>query len=533
MGSSAMRILCIALALSVPSMLGAEVIGTLILKGPEGATQEQLKEAGKGLAERFRIAGIYRIQWIVRDSAIELKVPGGFYDQLRYSVAAIAYFPAKTVELRVLKTKNDQYSPFVESPKKPPCTLTAIRSFEHPPDSVWMPYLTLRSSIRYPFEVAAKDKLAPLLSFLQPAVPLSVPTPFVLGGTNISRWAFYELTEKRQQAFGNLELVPHETCFGLCVDGYILSWFRLFGDDSDREWRGREGNVLKFNTKYLYTHPCKGYDKHVEAICSVRLPFALNVINSDAPSPPAIRDSRVLGPDDPLAKAYRPTSHSVEAADRFIREHPNERDLCAGALLNKAALLSQMDKKKAIEVYKKAIREYGREIVPDKNANFSVDNWALFRIAKLERNIGNRAIAQQIFRMLMTSASDSNTRNSSRIEYLSTKQSHLKVSATVNVKDMKTFSLGQSIPVTITVQNQSNEGLIFKCYGQIEYQTYRLLTQSEEGEEIELAPNGKRDVPMVFKGKFTKGLVPGIYKVKALLMGIPFDTTTQDIVLRK
>lgn len=93
----------------------------------------------------------------------------------------------------------------------------------------------------------------------------------------------------------------------------------------------------------------------------------------NASAPTAARGSRMLT-DDELGKAYFQTYRSIEAAERFIREHPKERDLCAGALLNIAALQERQDKKKAIDAYQKAITDYADEIVPDKNANFTVAN---------------------------------------------------------------------------------------------------------------------------------------------------------------
>jgi len=182
------------------------------------------------------------------------------------------------------------------------------------------------------------------------------------------------------------------------------------------------------------------------------------------PSATKFRISRM--PSGALGKSYDQSCRSVEAAEEFIREHPNERDLCAGALLNIASLQARQDKKKAIGSYQKAVDEYGTEIVPAKNANFTVANWALLRIARLERDTGNRDKALGIFGTLMKS-SDFNTRTSSRIEYLSTKQSHLTVLAEVTVQGNEQFSVGDRIPVMVSVQNPSEETVVFRCYVRI------------------------------------------------------------------
>ena len=250
-------------------------------------------------------------------------------------------------------------------------------------------------------------------------------------------------------------------------------------------------------------------------------------------APAAVRCSRV--PTDELGKAYSQTYRSIEAAERFIREHPNERDLCAGASLNIAALQERQDKKKAIEAYQQAISEYADEIVPDKNANFTVANWALFRIAQLERDIGNRDKSLKIFAKLMTD-SDFNTRTSSRIEYLATKQSNLKVAAEVSVQGKGPFSLGIQIPVVVSVKNQNKEAVTFKCYARIEHRehrSYHALAPREGCEEITLEPGEVRAVPMIFTEKDTQGIEPGTYRLEASLTGIPFDTDSKALKIEK
>jgi len=237
-------------------------------------------------------------------------------------------------------------------------------------------------------------------------------------------------------------------------------------------------------------------------------------------------------PSGALGKAYFKTYRSMEAAEKFIRDHPNERDFCAGALLNIAARQARQDKNKAIASYQKAVDEYGDEIVPDKNANFTVANWALFRIARLERDIGNQEKALKIFGKLMTS-SDFNTRTSSRTEYLATKQSHLKVSARVTVQGTESFSVGQQMPIAVSVHNPTDESVTFKCYGQIEYRNYRALAPRKGCEEMTLAPGDTRNVPMVFTEKDTKGLIPAVYQLKASLSGVSFDTSSESVEIKK
>jgi len=254
---------------------------------------------------------------------------------------------------------------------------------------------------------------------------------------------------------------------------------------------------------------------------------------NNASAPAAARWSRV--PADEIGKAYSQTYRSIEAAERFIREHPEERDLCAGALLNIAALQERQDKKKAIESYEKAVADYADEIVPDKNANFTVANWALFRIARLERDIGNREKALDIFAKLMT-ASDFNTRTSSRIEYLATKQSNLKVIAKVSVQGKGPFSLGTRIPVVVSVKNPNREAATFKCYARIEHKehrSYHALAPREDCEEITLEPAEVRDISMVFTDKDTRGIEPGTYRLEASLTGIPFDTDSKSLEIAK
>jgi len=226
--------------------------------------------------------------------------------------------------------------------------------------------------------------------------------------------------------------------------------------------------------------------------------------------------------DDPHPLIYEFPMKYLRAAEKFIREYPNERDFCAGALLNIAALQARQDKKKAIETYQKAVDEYGGEIVPDKNANFTVANWALFRIARLERDVGNREKALAVFEKLMESE-DFNTRRSSRIEYLSTKQSHLQLETEVSVPKM-VFATGEDIPVSVVVRNSGKETVIFECSVRIRrnrHKTYGAISRTGEG-EITLKPGGEfRDTALFTK---KERLEPEKWVIDCSLNGIPFET---------
>jgi hypothetical protein len=243
----------------------------MTLKGPNGATQAQLEEAGRGITARCKVAGFDKIICTVREGAIELRAPDGLDDTMQFSLAALGYFPAKKVELRIL---NNIPGDYWGSPKKPPCTLADIRSFENPPDSVWMPFIYLRHTKPLKFKEAIQENLYPRLVCLEPSIPLSVPLPFIFGSDK-SRSAYYELTKDRRQAFGGIELTPKKVEFGLLIDGYLLSWFWLF--DNKISETDQQGNPIIFTEPYLYTHLCEGYDKRVEAIISVGLPFSLTV----------------------------------------------------------------------------------------------------------------------------------------------------------------------------------------------------------------------------------------------------------------
>lgn len=175
---------------------------------------------------------------------------------------------------------------------------------------------------------------------------------------------------------------------------------------------------------------------------------------------------RMLKNDDPLEPIYRESCKSIEAAEKFIRTYPNERDLCAGVLLKVAYLCDRNNEKyKAIEIYQRAINEYGEEFVPNVNAEFTVKEWALLRIGSLERDIGNRDKALEIFDNLSQS-SNYNVKRSARVSYLSIKQSHLKLKATVKLPK-KRYSPGEEIKGTIIVKNPENEAATIECFVRI------------------------------------------------------------------
>lgn len=242
----------------------------------------------------------------------------------------------------------------------------------------------------------------------------------------------------------------------------------------------------------------------------------------------------MLGPDSLLKRAYHESLRSIEAAQDFIRTHADEKDLCAGALLNMAGRYDRQGKKKeAIATYQRAIDEYADQMIPEINMAIMVKDAALFDIGKLERDIGNRDKALEIFRRLMTS-SDFHTRTGSRIEYLATKQSQLKVIAQVAVQgDRKVFSIGNRISVAVSVENPTKETVTFMCCANLEHRSYRALAPREGSEEITLAPGARREMPMVFTEIDTKGLAPGFYQLTVLLTGIPFETGSKYIEIQK
>ena len=113
--------------------------------------------------------------------------------------------------------------------------------------------------------------------------------------------------------------------------------------------------------------------------------------------PHAEHSARMRKLGTPLFNAYYRTQKSVQGCEKFISQHPDERDLCAGALLRIAQLYGrQGQRERAIETYQKAIDEYGEEIVPDVCAIFRVKDWALLRMGLLYKDMGQRDKAMEI-----------------------------------------------------------------------------------------------------------------------------------------
>jgi len=71
-----------------------------------------------------------------------------------------------------------------------------------------------------------------------------------------------------------------------------------------------------------------------------------------------------------------------------------------------------------------------------------------------------------------------------------------------------------------------------RSYARIRYNTYGGLAR-EGCDEITLAPGAKQEIPMAFSKKDTDGLTPGIYQLTASLTGIPFDTTSKSVEIKK
>ena len=226
-----------------------------------------------------------------------------------------------------------------------------------------------------------------------------------------------------------------------------------------------------------------------------------------------------------LGEAFRQTYRSPEAAERFISEHPQERDLCAGVLLNIAGRHLRKDRKKALEVYQKAITDYGIEVVPDKNCNITVADYALFRIGILKKEMGQREEALAIFGKLSESA-DFNTRRGARNAYLMTRQSGLKLKATVSVPK-RTFARGQDIPVSVTVRNPGNEDVTFQCFVQIRrsrHKSYGAIGSLAAGKEITLKPGEEFIGSFSFTGR--DRLEPESWLIDCSLNGVRCDSNS-------
>jgi hypothetical protein len=252
-------------------------------------------------------------------------------------------------------------------------------------------------------------------------------------------------------------------------------------------------------------------------------------LRESEPLPYSASARRVRMPSGTLGKDYRRAMKgSVEVAEQFILDHPTERDFCAGALLHIASLQARQDKKKAIASYQKAIDEYGEELIPNRNGPLIVADDASFKIARLECDMGNREKALATYGRLMKS-SDSNTRSRGRRKYLSLKQSHLKLKATVSVPK-KRFTRREGIPVSVRVENPGKETAVFKCFVSIKgkrSRAYGVLASINGSKEITLKPGEVFNVTYTVTEK--AGLEPAEWVIKCDLGGIPFETNSEII----
>lgn len=230
-------------------------------------------------------------------------------------------------------------------------------------------------------------------------------------------------------------------------------------------------------------------------------------------------------------KAYNKAYNSVEGCEKFIGQYPDERDLCAGALLRIAQLYGrQGQRERAIETYQKAIDEYGEEIVPYVCTTFRVKDCALLRIGLLYKDMGLRDKAMKIFCNLTNEAQDSNTRRSARIHYLETKQSHLKIKVKISLpvdKWIRTYEAGNEVPVSMVIKNNTMESVTFVPHVRMCTTKMRnpRFASRRGSKELTLQPGEKYEQSYVFTLK-DAGLGPGKYKVMGDLTGIPFSTNS-------
>jgi hypothetical protein len=267
------RALGMILGLALLSSVGwaAESVPSMTLKGPDGASPAALEEAGRALLARCEVCGFKGVQTVVRDGSVVLTAPDGFTPEMQFSIAALGYFSAKSVELRVQKTLSDGNTPL---------SLDAVRALEAPPDSTWLPYQPLRPNERRPFHDAVRANWRACQVAREPVIPLSVPVPFVLGGRPGagSLHAYYELTDDRLRVLGDLSL-ERKPYFALSVDGHVLVYGHVFSRDVAAKLNDKDrlGAPIAFSNPVLYFRLCEGYNKEVEAIVRVALPFALTV----------------------------------------------------------------------------------------------------------------------------------------------------------------------------------------------------------------------------------------------------------------
>ena len=238
---------------------------------------------------------------------------------------------------------------------------------------------------------------------------------------------------------------------------------------------------------------------------------------------------RMLEPNDPLSKAYHESLKSVEAAEEFIRTHPDEKDLCAGALLRIARIYNKKNEKnKAIDIYQKAIDEYPDELLPYANTEITVKDSAFFEMGLIEKDIGNREKAMEIFEKLGKS-SNPNIRNNARIYYLLTMQSHLKLKAKVSLKK-KRYSRGEEIRGNVVVRNPEKENVTFQCFVRIrrkEHLSYGAIFPRKMPKEITLKPGQEYKGTFVFTSR--ERLEPEKWVIDCDLNGVPVESNSLNI----
>ncbi|KPJ52272.1 MAG: hypothetical protein AMS16_06610 [Planctomycetes bacterium DG_58] len=229
---------------------------------------------------------------------------------------------------------------------------------------------------------------------------------------------------------------------------------------------------------------------------------------------------------DRLLVLYRKTTRSIKGCEDFIRQYPDEVDLCAGAQLRMAKhYRRQGQPKQAVKVYREAIDEYGYALVPDINYGCTVKDWALYRMGLCYGDIGQRAKAMEIFGRLMRGEStDFNTKGAARVRYLAAKQSHLKLEGTVTVAK-KTFTVGEIIPVTVLIRNDTDEEVVFRCHVKIRRHpggSYGVIIPRSGAPEITLAPHSKMEKTLTFTPSNVKALEPNDWRVECSIEEVPF-----------
>ncbi len=237
---------------------------------------------------------------------------------------------------------------------------------------------------------------------------------------------------------------------------------------------------------------------------------------------------RMLEPEDPLSKAYHESLKSIEAAEEFIRMHPDEKDLCAGALLRIARIYKGKNQKhKAIDIYQKAIDEYPDELLPNANTEITVMDAASLEMGCIEEDLGNREKAMEIFEKLGKS-SNPNTRNNARIFYLAAMQSHLELIAKVSLKK-KRYSKGEEISGTVVVRNPEKETVTFQCFVRIrrkEHLSYGSIVRVGK-QEIVLKPEKEFKGTFVFTSR--ERLEPEKWVIDCDLNGVPIKSNSLNI----